>query len=558
MKKFQFYQFDELCGNILTNIINHVSNDPLPRLKRLIRQFIYDDHNTAKGSGIVCPEWNEETQKRILGASYDTVVKLIRHPWKQTISDCLFNGIIESFEIDHIMPKNGIFRRFTRSKNYWEIMRIHHMSNLQLLPQAVNREKSSSVMNVMTQSFDKRGIFVKWTAIPHNIKRIGEDANECKKYIHSIVMSWINMGPENLLIEMANKRMGIIVQSVNMRISLDLKHSTSDVSSEKDLDQLFNNNDTDSSCNESETIEKESDQMFDCNEYDSSSNDKSVDGDDGDDGDNGDNGDSGDNGDDGDDGDDGEDDDNGEENQEDCSSNDTSVDNDDDYDHEDGDDGEDNDNGEEKEEDSVSESSERGHDDESSSNDYVDDEEASMAEEDDCINGSMVSVVNPYRNPTIEGHHWQVSRDRKMGWFKKYIPIETDSPYFRSKPPWSTEILPSINEHDVVLSGLNMKKKENCRSPGMRRFINVLKMAQEAYGYFTERGDNLMRWRIVVKVVDELRHGQMHPGNQNHVRFVRVVNESQYENGKISARPTVREMDFLSAATSIQYRLRTR
>lgn len=352
--------------------------------------------------------------------------------------------------------------------------------------------------------------------------------------------------------------MGIIVQSANMRISLDLEHSTSDVSSEKDLDQLFNNNDSDNSCNENETIEKESDQMFDCNEYDSSSNDKSVDGDDGDDGDNGDNGDSGDSGDDGDDGDDGEDDDNGEENQEDCSSNDTSVDNDDDYDHEDGDDGEDNDNGEEKEEDSVSESSERGHDDESSSNDYVDDEEASMAEEDDCINGSMVSVVNPYRNPTIEGHHWQVSRDRKMGWFKKYIPIETDSPYFRSKPPWSTEILPSINEHDVVLSGLNIKKKENCRSPGMRRFINVLKMAQEAYGYFTERGDNLMRWRIVVKVVDELRHGQMHPGNQNHVRFVRVVNESQYENGKISARPTVREMDFLSAATSIQYRLRTR
>ena len=92
----------------------------------------------------------------------------------------------------------------------------------------------------------------------------------------------------------------------------------------------------------------------------------------------------------------------------------------------------------------------------------------------------------------------------------------------------------------------------------MRRFINVLKMAQEAYGYFTERGDNLMRWRIVVKVVDELRHGQMHPGNQNHVRFVRLVNESQYENGKISARPTFREMDFLNAAKSIQYRLRTR
>ena len=105
MKEFQFYQFDELCGNILTNIMNHVSNDPLPWLKRLIRQFIYDDHNTAKESGIVCPEWNEETLERILGASYDAVVKLIQRPWKQTISDCLFNGIVESFEIDHIMPK---------------------------------------------------------------------------------------------------------------------------------------------------------------------------------------------------------------------------------------------------------------------------------------------------------------------------------------------------------------------------------------------------------------------------------------------------------------------
>ena len=108
----------------------------------------------------------------------------------------------------------------------------------------------------------------------------------------------------------------------------------------------------------------------------------------------------------------------------------------------------------------MRESSERGHDDESSGNDYVDDEDASTAEEDDRINGSIVSVINPYRNPTIEGHHWQVSRDRKMGWFKKYISIETDSPYFQSKPPWLTEILPSINKHDVVLSGLNMKKRK--------------------------------------------------------------------------------------------------
>jgi hypothetical protein len=203
---------------------------------------------------------------QILGASYDAVMKHMQRPLKQTISDSLFNGIVKSFEIDHIMQKNGIFRQFTRTKDYWEIMRIHHMSNLQFLPQSVNREKSSSLMNIMTESFDDNDDFVKWTAILHNITKIGEDANKCKKSVHSIVMSWINMGPENLLIEMAKKRMGIEDESVNMSISLDWEKATSNVTLEKDSDQLFNYNDYDDSFNENETIKKVSDQMFDCNE----------------------------------------------------------------------------------------------------------------------------------------------------------------------------------------------------------------------------------------------------------------------------------------------------
>jgi hypothetical protein len=109
-----------------------------------------------------------------------------------------------------------------------------------------------------------------------------------------------------------------------------------------------------------------------------------------------------------------------------------------------------------------------------------------------------------------------------------------------------------------MLTGLNLKKKENCRSPGMKRFIDVMRMAQEADRHFTERNDSLMRWRIVVKVVDELRHSQMHPGNQNHVRLVGLFNESQYENRKITAHPVFREMDFLSVAENILHRLRTR
>ncbi len=140
------------------------------------------------------------------------------------------------------------------------------MSNLQFLPQSVNREKSSSLMNIMTESFDDNDDFVKWTAILHNITKIGEDANKCKKSVHSIVMSWINMGPENLLIEMAKKRMGIEDESVNMSISLDWEKATSNVTLEKDSDQLFNYNDYDDSFNENETIKKVSDQMFDCNE----------------------------------------------------------------------------------------------------------------------------------------------------------------------------------------------------------------------------------------------------------------------------------------------------
>jgi hypothetical protein len=107
MKEFKSYQFYVLVGHgdIPTNITNQVSNDPLPQLKQLIRQFISDDHDTAIKFGIKCPEWNEETQVQILGASYDAVVKHMQRPLKQTICDSLFNGIVESFEIDHIMPK---------------------------------------------------------------------------------------------------------------------------------------------------------------------------------------------------------------------------------------------------------------------------------------------------------------------------------------------------------------------------------------------------------------------------------------------------------------------
>jgi hypothetical protein len=92
----------------------------------------------------------------------------------------------------------------------------------------------------------------------------------------------------------------------------------------------------------------------------------------------------------------------------------------------------------------------------------------------------------------------------------------------------------------------------------MRRFIDVLRMAQEAYRYFAERNDHIMQWRIVVKVVDELQHGQMHPGNQNHVRLVGQYNESQYENGKITSHAIIREMDSLSVAQNILHKLQTR
>ncbi len=98
------------------------------------------------------------------------------------------------------------------------------------------------------------------------------------------------------------------------------------------------------------------------------------------------------------------------------------------------------------------------HDDESNDNDYVDNEDISMVEKDASKNGSVVSVFNPYLNPTIEGHDWKITANLTMRWFKKYFPIETDLPYFRSKPPWSMEILPSINQHDIVLTELNMKK----------------------------------------------------------------------------------------------------
>ncbi len=103
--------------------------------------------------GFVCPPNKEEKTEQILGATVVETARYLLCFIKQIVSEDVWNGICFYFEIDHITPRRGAFS-INRSMNFWEEMTINHHSNLQLIPNHLNRVKGTALIAVMEKTLD--------------------------------------------------------------------------------------------------------------------------------------------------------------------------------------------------------------------------------------------------------------------------------------------------------------------------------------------------------------------------------------------------------------------
>ena len=94
-----------------------------------IKQFINTTYRELLMLRYDCPPNNEETTERILEA---TVVETAQY----VLVD-VWNGMHFYFDIDHITPVHGAFS-LKKSTDFWDVMTIHHHSNLQILPSIIN------------------------------------------------------------------------------------------------------------------------------------------------------------------------------------------------------------------------------------------------------------------------------------------------------------------------------------------------------------------------------------------------------------------------------------
>ena len=127
------------------------------------------------------------------------------------------------------------------------------------------------------------------------------------------------------------------------------------------------------------------------------------------------------------------------------------------------------------------------------------------SEEDEEEDFSLEADDDPYMNPEIDGHVWQVNERSKRNsimQFNKFLDRELQSEYFRSKMTVSIEPITSINVNDVLLGGEN-------RTNMSGRVSRITEEAVQAFSHHSNRTDDtsrVLRMRLILKMIDELRH----------------------------------------------------
>jgi hypothetical protein len=131
--------------------------------------------------------------------------------------------------------------------------------------------------------------------------------------------------------------------------------------------------------------------------------------------------------------------------------------------------------------------------------------ESEKSEEDEEEDFSLEADDDPFMNPEIVGHVWQVNERSKRNsimQFNKFLDRELQSEYFRSKTTVSIEPITSINVNDVLLGGEN-------RTNMSGRVSRITEEAVQAFSHHSNRTDDtsrVLRMRLILKMIDELRH----------------------------------------------------
>jgi hypothetical protein len=131
--------------------------------------------------------------------------------------------------------------------------------------------------------------------------------------------------------------------------------------------------------------------------------------------------------------------------------------------------------------------------------------ESENTEEDEEEDFSLEADDDPFMNPEIVGHVWQVNERSKRNsimQFNKFLDRELQSEYFRSKTTVSIEPITSINVNDVLLGGEN-------RTNMSGRVSRITEEAVQAFSHHSNRTDDtsrVLRMRLILKMIDELRH----------------------------------------------------
>ena len=106
-----------------------------------------------------------------LGATVVETAQYVLQGINQIVSVVdVWNGICFYFDIDHITPVHGAFS-MKKSTDFWDVMTIHHHSNLQIL-----QVKGNTLIAVMENMYNSDGKFLRWKHVSHNVKQIHNTA----------------------------------------------------------------------------------------------------------------------------------------------------------------------------------------------------------------------------------------------------------------------------------------------------------------------------------------------------------------------------------------------
>ena len=165
---------------------------------------------------------------------------------------------------------------------------------------------------------------------------------------------------------------------------------------------------------------------------------------------------------------------------------------------------------------------------------------------------AFISVSNAEKtlSPAIDGHEWQITETSKKNAitnFNKFLEYELQSGYFKNKTAVSGESMSHINENDIILCG-----DRRFMSERVTRIVDEVQHAHSHHRSGTDDTSRLLKNRLILKVIDELRHSV----DGKACRLIKSVHAMVSRNGHLVNVIQYFELNMTDAMNIINNRLR--